>query len=66
MSRHGDVTVIAPSGAIADAMASAGCVIGAASLQDAVSVKDGVIVLAPNLSKPERGCQVGSSGQETR
>ena len=63
MRRHGDVTVIAPNGAMADALASAGCVLGLASLRDAVAASPGIRVLGPGLSNHESGCQVGISEQ---
>ena len=63
MQRHDDVTVIAPSGAMADALASAGCVLGAAALQESLVGQDGITVLSISLPKQDTGCQVGSIGQ---
>jgi len=63
MQRHDDVTVIAPSGAMADALASAGCVLGAPRLARAVGGHDGIIVRSAALPNPDTGCQGGSTGQ---
>jgi thiamine biosynthesis lipoprotein len=61
MRRHEDVTVLAPSAALADALASAGCVMGAAGLRQVVSDQEGVTVVTSDLSKSESARQVGST-----
>lgn len=63
MQRHVDVTIVAPTAAEADALASAACVLGADSIQSIVASWDGVAVLPGSLSKPATPCQGGSSKQ---
>ena len=62
LSQHEDVTVIAPSAALADAFASAGCVLGADHLGQLLGGDEGVTVLSGGLPMPEAACQAGSGG----
>lgn len=63
MPRHGNVTIVAPTAAEADALASAGCVLGAASLRAAIAGRPDITVYSAGLSIPTPACQGGSSEQ---
>lgn len=63
MPLHSDITIVAPTAAEADALASAACVLGADSLRAALGGREGIVVLPGALSKPTPACQGDSSEQ---